>query len=273
MSSFRKFRAALSQGGLRQALKKTKDYLCFKRAINLRRKQLALYVANLYGWKVAFGPFVGMKISQSSWWGQTDLGGKILGFYELEVLKTLCKINKTKYKSFIDLGAADGYYAVGIVLSKMFDHSICFEMSKHGRQVIRQNAEINNVLNKISVYGFADENFDNLIPQLRLSEAVLLIDIEGAEFNLLSEKMLSKLRYSFLIVELHEFMIENGDVELKLLIDRLQKYFKIEWLTTGSRDLSQFEALQNFNDTDRWLMCSEGRMQLQKWIVCEPLGK
>ncbi len=271
MNILRKIYTALREQGIQKFLCRSYDYIRFKRAINFRRKQLAIQIAELHDWEVAYGPFKGMKISRSNWWGQTDLASKILGFYEYEVLETLTSIDKARYKNFIDLGAADGYYAVGMIHAKLFDKAICFEMSDQGRQVIQKNVMLNDLSEAICILGYADESFDSLIPDIQLSESVVLIDIEGAEFNLLTSNLIDKLKNSFLLIELHEFMVRDGESQLLWLIERLKKCFHINWLTTGSRNLSQFKDLEEFNDTDRWLLCSEGRTKLQKWLVCRPL--
>lgn len=272
MNLISKFQAVLRQGGVSHAVRRTCDYLKYKRALNAHRKQLALQVANLYQWQVAYGPFAGMKISPASWWGQTDLASKILGFYEAEVLEALCRVDQAKRRHFIDLGAADGYYAIGSVISGLFQDAFAFEMSERGQAVIRANAQINGVGEAVHVFGYADASFDRLIPGVNLAQAVMLVDIEGGEFDLLTEALLRKLQETVLIIELHEFMVENGAAKLAALTDRLQKTHSLAWLKTGARNPAAFEALAQLNDTDRWLVCSEGRMQLQQWVVCHPLS-
>ncbi len=268
----KKFQSALSQDGFFRTFVKSYDYLRFKYAINSRRAELAIMIARACGWRVRNGPFAGMQISTSNWWGQTDLASKILGFYEAEVLSVLLSVDKARYPNFLDFGAADGYYAVGCTYSNLFANAYAFEMSVDGQNVIRENAQINQMSERVHIFGYADENFDSLIPTLVLSETVVLIDIEGGEFELLNERVLGKLQQSILIVELHEFMVDDGAAKLSSLINRLQKIYKITWLKTGARDLSGFDVLAHLNDTDRWLICSEGRTQLQSWIVCEPLN-
>lgn len=266
----KKVQSSLVEDGLSQTFRKAIDYLTFKRAINKRRQQLSIEVAQAQGWQVAHGPFVGMQIASASWWGQTDLASKILGFYEAEVLAVLSSVDKSRYKHFVDLGAADGYYAIGCVYAGLFCDAYAFEMSNQGQSVIRANAQLNGVTDSIHIHGFADENFDRMIPQVCLSQAVILVDIEGGEFDLINDLILQKLNQSFLIIELHEFMVDNGAEKLAALIARLEKVYKLTWLSTGSRDLSRFNSLMHYNDSDRWLLCSEGRMQLQRWVVCEP---
>ena len=41
-------------------------------------------------------------------------------------------------------------------------------------------------------------------------------------------------------------------------------------LRTGARDPAQFEELAMLEDTDRWLIASEGRKRLMHWLVLRP---
>jgi hypothetical protein len=59
----------------------------------------------------------------------------LLGLYEQEVLTSLFNVPKS-HKIFVDLGAADGYYGIGVLVSKHFDQSYCFEISKKVRRLL-----------------------------------------------------------------------------------------------------------------------------------------
>lgn len=267
-----KFFQIMRQGGLSEALAEAKTYLLYRRAINAHRKHLALQIASEHQWRVGYGPFAGMQISPVAWWDQTDLASKILGFYELEVLNVLSQVDRSRYRFFVDLGAADGYYAIGALRAGLFQKAFCFEMSERGREVVRANAALNDVSESVAVFGYADARFYESLPEVQLSAAVILIDIEGGEFDLLTDELLARLKNAMLVIELHEFMVDDGAVKLQALVDRLKRVYRLRWLTTGARDLSAFESLGALNDTDRWLLCSESRTQRMKWVVCEPLA-
>lgn len=267
-----KFFQIVRRGGLAEAIAEAKTYLLYRRAINAHRKHLALQIASEHQWRVSYGPFAGMQISPVAWWDQTDLASKILGFYELEVLNVLSQVDRSLYRYFVDLGAADGYYAIGALRAGMFQKAFCFEMSERGREVIRANAALNEVSDSVAVFGYADSRFYESLPEESLSSSVVLIDIEGGEFGLLTDELLVRLKDAMLVIELHEFMVDDGAANLKKLVERLERVYKLNWLTTGARDLSGFESLSVLNDTDRWLLCSESRTQRMKWVVCEPLA-
>ena len=88
---------------------------------------------------VAYGPFKGMKLSQNVWWGQFDLITKILGVYEEHVLKKLSEISKKIDAPFVDIGAADGYFAVGMAFGGYFSQVYAYEISPRGRERLLAN--------------------------------------------------------------------------------------------------------------------------------------
>jgi hypothetical protein len=99
---------------------------------------------------------------------------------------------------------------------------------------------------------------------------VLLVDIEGGEFDLFDVKLFKALKGSIIFIELHDWMINDGDNKLAKLKSEASKYFNFTEITTTSRDLSVFPELRSFNDTDRWLICSESRKKLMTWLRLDP---
>jgi hypothetical protein len=122
----------------------------------------------------------------------------------------------------------------------------------------------------VTVLGYADNKFFNYIKEYKPEECLLFVDIEGGEFDLLSDEVLNHFKNSTIIIEVHEWLVGNGQLELKLLKDRASAFFNIKSLTTGSRDLSHFSELDSYSDTDRWLLCSENRARRMQWLVLTP---
>lgn len=223
----------------------------------------------LYNSTIRYGPFNGLKLSANVWWGSTDRGSMLLGLYEKELLDALKNI-PSKYSTFIDLGAADGYYGIGVLVNGLFKNSICYEISQNGRETIQANAMLNNVSKKVDIRGAATKNFYREISSEILSESVLLIDIEGAEFEILDAATFDAFKNSIIFIELHEWFFSDGNQRLEKLKKDATLTHSISELTMGSRDLSQFPELKKFNDDDRWLLCSEGRGELMTWLRFDP---
>jgi hypothetical protein len=211
-----------------------------------------------------------LQLSREIWWGKTDRAGMLLGLYEQEVLTCIERVSSAKRRSFIELGAADGYYGVGALVNDMFERSYCFEISEAGRNTIVRNAALNGVESRVEVYGAADPSFYAQLPQTVPDDCVLLVDIEGAEFSVLTIDVLRRFSKSVIIVELHDHFFADGAARLAGLRSQAESIFEIEELTTTSRDLSIFPELAKFSDTDRWLICSEGRRALPHWYVMTP---
>ncbi len=236
-----------------------------------RRLFLARSLFDHFGGTVAYGPMKGFRLDPESSWNAADLGSKMFGLYEQEVLGLLEKRRGDK-DILVNLGAADGYYGVGMAKSGGFARTICYVATDAGRQVIAKTATLNGVADRVDIRGEAGSTFpDELAADgIDLARCLVLCDIEGGEFDILTPACLARLKQSILLIELHEFMVDDGDAKAKKLIEDLGRVFNLTFVTMGARDLSGFPELINVNETDRRLICSEGRGRLMTWVFCEP---
>ena len=241
-------------------------------SIQARRVFLSKKLNKAFNGVIKYGPFQGLEFSDDSWWGASDRGSMLLGLYEQEVLKSLQKLPK-KYRYFIDIGAADGYYGIGVLVGNLFEKSWCYEISPQGQNTIKRNADLNNVSHRIVIRGKADGGFDKEFSEEDAASSVLFVDIEGGEFELFNSELLEKFRSSVIFIELHDWAFTDGKERLDRLRSDAEKYFQISALTTTSRDLSIFEELKDMSDTDRWLICSENRPRLMTWWRLDPLSQ
>jgi hypothetical protein len=274
-----KFLEKIQEDGVLAALEKLISWSIFTLKHNLgiscpsekRRKFLSNKLLEEFNGVIRYGLFTGLKFSSDNSWGVGDRASMLLGLYEKEILTSLQNI-PSKYKTFIDLGAADGYYGIGALVNGMFEKSYCYEMNVVGQKIIKKNAELNNVASKVVIRGFADKYFYKDLKNDEIDQSVLLVDIEGAEFNLFDKNLFKKFSKSIIYIELHPWIFKNdGQEELHKLENDAREYFTIEKITTTSRDLSKFEELKKWSDTDRWLICSEGRHKLMTWWRLDPL--
>ncbi len=240
-----------------------------KDSIYKRRIEISKKFDSLFNSTVAYGPFKGLKLSAETWWGSADRASMLFGFYEKELLESLQKIPK-KYTTFIDLGAADGYYGVGVLVNNLFEKSICFEISEEGRKTIKDNAYINNVHNRVEIKGIAKKSFYDELPLDIVSNSVLLIDIEGSEFELVDEETFKAFKNSIIFIELHDWFFMDGEAKLQKLKNDSISTHTITEIKMGARDPSIFPELKKIHDNDRWIICSEGRKQVMTWLRFDP---
>ena len=277
---FGKFVLKLKEQGIAPACAKAVSWLIFKLKTSIgwedqiqqRRLLISRQLDERFGSQVKYGPFRGLKLSKATWWGKTDRAGMLLGLYEQEVLSALANVPVRYRRSFIELGAADGYYAVGVLVNDLFERSYCFEISERGQKAITANAALNGVSSRVQIHGIAEMNFHTALPESATGDSVLLIDIEGAEFDILTAKTFERFTNSVIIIELHDHFFADAPQRLERLRSICANVFRIDELTTTARDLSVFPELKQFSDTDRWLICSEGRRAMPHWYVLTPLA-
>ena len=235
------------------------------KVVEKKRIALSNKVSKIFNNTVQEGPFKGMIISEDQFWGPGDKASKILGLYEKEIQNLLNHIQeKNNFPTFIDIGGADGFFAVGSVKNNLFKNCEVFEISKRGRQSIEESAIKNNVADLISIKSEANEKTLSSIENI--NNSVILCDIEGSEYDLFSENLIKNMHPSNVIIEIHK----NPDISLNEFEDKFKNLFSIDKITQGPRSLKGFGELKNFNDNNRSLLASEGRSYIQEWWHLSP---
>jgi len=218
---------------------------------------------------VAHGIFKGMKLNDQVFWSRNDLITQTLGTYEDHIVKKLINFNKKGFTRFVDIGAADGYFCTGFALSNLYKNIIAFEIDKFAQKKIYENAFNNNCHKLITIYGEA--NYTSLSKILSDEQKTsILIDIEGSEFKLLDDKMLYLLSDCSIIIELHPFLVDDGDKLEKDLISRSSKYFEYEIIKRENYNPNIFDELDNLSDEERLIALGEGRGKNMNWLVLYP---
>ena len=223
----------------------------------------------IYGHKVAYGEFKGMNLEKSSYWSKTDMITFILGTYEQPILDQLIQFSKQNNSAFIDIGAGDGYFSVGMAYSNFFKKIYSFEVDQNSQENIKKNAQTNNCIDKINILGEANYfSLKNIIDNHKT--AVVKIDIEGSEFELLNEEVLNLLSKSFIIVELHPLNVVDGEKEEKRLFEKCKKFFYLSWIRRENYNPNFFKELYKFTDEERLIALGEGRGSNMRWLVLNP---
>lgn len=223
-------------------------------------------IYNQYQGIIRYGIFKGYQLPKQTWWGHFDIASKIFGLYEKAVLDELAASGKVDL--FIDIGAADGYYALGMLHSGLADNVICYEKSVLGRKIILESATINSFTNRIEVLGEA--NLDSLKSlQSESKKAILLMDVEGFEYALLNKTLLQQFSNYKLIVELHPFT-EELNIANANLISRCESIFNVRLIQDNIRNTNNLNDLNILSNDERALIMSEGRVNQMTWLVAEP---
>ena len=114
----------------------------------------------------------------------STIAPKVLGTYEIELGDWVEKLITDPPSIVINIGAAEGYYAVGLALRCPGLRMITFETDARGRELIAELAERNGVAGRVQIE--ATCTVETLGQHLAGNTApFLMVDIEGGEIALL----------------------------------------------------------------------------------------
>jgi len=230
------------------------------------RSLLSLKVHEHYRGVVAFGLFAGLRIGNASTWsGSRDVGAKVLGLYEAQVLKRLEQLGPRSW--FVDIGGADGYYAVGALIAGISKSSIMFEINRTDRGRARELSINNSVAESLEIHEAATtDSVLQVIGNLE-GDGLILCDIEGGEYELFTEQLLSAGRDCVFIIELHQV---NSATQIREFEFICRKFHDVECINGLSREFPSDSFTNTLTDNERVLLMSEGRQEAMNWLVLTP---
>jgi hypothetical protein len=152
---------------------------------------------------VAGGPFAGLRYPQDIADSVTSPQLKRSGAYEKALVPVIAAEFDRKPPVFVDIGAAEGFYAVSG--ARLGIQTIAYESSSLQRKALRRLAEANGA--DLDIHRHCRR-----VPTLP-DDALLLMDVEGAETHLLGGDTPGRLAGTTVIVELHE-MFAPGVTDL-----------------------------------------------------------
>jgi hypothetical protein len=215
------------------------------------RARVAQEVADELGTTVLSGPFRGLKLPIVGW----DFPAKLVGSYEAELHETLERLLASDFTTLVNVGCAEGYYAVGFGLRRPGMHIVGYDIASEHRANCLATARANAV--PVEVRG--ECSIRDLVALRR--DALAIIDCEGAEDQILSSDIIATL-----LVELHEW----HDTTLPdRVIERFSGTRRVEIVHSTSRDPAAYPELDFLGPEDRQLALFE-RPTSQRWMIVRP---
>ena len=229
--------------------------------------KLAEDFAARYGNSVRRGEFAGMRLLDRSV-GSAFLP-KLVGSYEAELHPCLRRAATQAWDVVIDVGCAEGYYAVGLaMLFKECPKVLAFDLTPTARQLCKELASLNGVDGKVSVHGACDSK--RLVEMANGKRCFVISDCEGFESQLFTTETLESLRKSELVIELHERESPGCTTAISQLF---QATHSVELVPAIPRLSDDYADLMMFTDPQaRQLAVNEFRSQQQYWLVAIPKG-
>jgi hypothetical protein len=222
---------------------------------------------------VLSGPFAGTKLCLSPLSGR-HLLSYLLGTQEMELHGAVEQIVSRDYATIINIGAADGYYALGLARRVPRACVLAFEADSSHHQRLKASARANGVFERIFVRGFCSER-DLRAALATVAKPVLVVcDIEGGEIGLLDPGLIRALRGIDLLVETHDHYVDKCT---KVLISRFASTHAVQQFSGRPRAASDFPTTalpllgRMFPETAIELM-NERRKEPQQWLLLTACG-
>jgi hypothetical protein len=215
---------------------------------------------------VLTGPFEGMRYIDEMVWGLVP--PKWLGAYEAELADIVEEIIKRGYSRILNIGCAEGYYAVGLALRDRACEVFAFDIDPICRVQTRRLARLNEVSDQVHVCGECNhERLENLID----NKTLVLSDIEGYEVVLLDPERIPKLKRVDLLIEIHAEPSVGEAIQTEwLIIDRFASSHAIERRVACTRVawIGEHQALwqDRLSREEISDALDEHRPKLQTWL-------
>lgn len=155
--------------------------------------------------RVQKGPFSGLRYISDA--HGSAYCPKLLGIYERELGHVIDQIIKMAPPTIVDIGAAEGYYAVGLAMRLPQTELIAFEIEELGRQQLSRLAKLNKVDDRISIREKCETDALELSLKSAGSNSVVICDVEGYESVLLDPTAVRSLQKTPILVELHDHLV------------------------------------------------------------------
>jgi hypothetical protein len=241
----------------------------FAREIGERDETLRKLVPEIFPeLTVAGGPFRGMRYPSAQSYGSALLP-KLLGSYESELHPVLEEMLANDYTTIVDIGCAEGYYAVGLGMRLAHADVYAFDVNPNARKLCADVAKLNGLDARLRIGAFCDQAVLRSIPLG--SKALIISDCEGYEGVLFTSAIAGVLATHDIIVETHDFI----DIDIS---SRLRDVFLSTHQVRSIKSTDDIEKahtyrysqLDRYDTRTRQLILGERRPAIMEWLVMTP---
>lgn len=256
-------------GRLSRSLGRVYGHAHFAREMGERDKRLNELLLQLFpAPQVAAGPFKGMLYPCAQSFGSALLP-KLLGSYESELHPFIEEMLGNVYTSIVDIGCAEGYYAVGFGLRLTKADIYAFEVDFRARKLCAQLSQLNGLNERMHIGGFCDPVSFKKIPLGR--RALIMSDCEGYESTLFTSEIAALLSNHDLIIETHDFIDINISSKIRSAFQETHQIRSIK----STDDIEKAhtyrsERLEKCDLQTRRLALAERRPAIMEWLVMTP---
>jgi precorrin-6B methylase 2 len=189
---------------------------------------------------------------------------RLLGAYESELHPYLDHFAKNGLDCVIDVGCAEGYYAVGLARMMPEVTVYAYDTDERARVACRALAEKNGVAQRVVIGGeFKPDGFEAFAGQ----RVLVMVDTEGAELDILQPALSPALAGMNVIVETHDIYRPGAHATL---IERFAATHEIAQVVQQPKTFTAPPWFANLSHLDQLLAVWEWRIRPTPWLVMRP---
>jgi precorrin-6B methylase 2 len=226
----------------------------------------SIVLANTYishhGARILSGPFAGMEyVSQAT---EGALVPRLLGTYESELHPHLAALVARGLDCVIDVGCAEGYYAVGLARMAPGVTVHAYDIDEKARLACAELAAKNGVSDQVIIGGeFAPDGFETFAGR----RVLVMVDAEGAEVDILQPALSPALAGMSIIVETHDLYRRGA---LATMVERFSRTHDIVRVDQQPKTFAMPDWLKDLPHLDQLLAVWEWRARPTPWLVMTP---
>lgn len=213
------------------------------------------------GTAVLSGPFKGMDYAVRA--SEGSRASRQIGCYEASLAPVIEAIIAKSPEIVVDIGSAEGYYAVGLARRLPEARVMARDASSKAQQLCAQLARANGVEKQVEIGGIFNHSDFALC---NTAKTVVICDIEGAEDALLDPVAAPGLLNADILVECHDGMFPGLADRIRARFDKSHRVTRID---RKLDDSGMPDWMEELSDLDRLMALWEWRAGPTPWLWME----
>jgi len=217
---------------------------------------------------VRHGAFKGMRYPNAESAG-SNLLPKLLGSYEAELAPVIHQILQNDYSEIIDIGSAEGYYAIGLGMQIPGANILAFDTNPRANELCLEMAKLNGVADRLKLGAFCSAD---TLSEMKLGRKALIIsDCEGYEAELFTPAVVEVLARHEILIEIHDFLNNSISEKIRKRFEKTHDITAIESIDDGKKVRTyHYPELDVLDESTKLFVLREWREWTMTWFYITP---
>lgn len=251
---------------LERTLIRTSNYAQWMRNINKAAQTREVVFAGIRNvcpdLAIKNGPFKGILYPDIT---SIKSFAKVFGSYERELHPIIEDICQKKYTEIINIGCAEGYYAVGLAKRILTAKVYAYDVNETAIQQCKKMAVLNNVDQQIIIGSFCDTETMKLFGSTQMG--LIISDCEGYEKELFTKEIAPLLSRFDMIIEIHDFVDITISSHIRQLFENTHDLEVIQSIDDIKKAQTYwYEELEQYDLETRKILLAESRPHIMEWF-------